>query len=523
MSLALIFVVVAGGIAARAAFQKKSTDTTATPTPVVTLLSLKEYAKNGRTVTANGTVSSLQQVDLKAQATGKITKVAVSLGQKVYTGQTLATIDSGNAAAALTSAMGMLEQARANYNKLLAGASSEQINVTQKSVDAAQAALDSANTSLATTKAQQDTAVQNALTTLLNTPLTATPGTSNLDTAVPTITGSLSGIDQGSYKITLYQTGIGMKFQTSGLESVIGDVKTQAVPLGTKGLLIQFPSGPAVSDTWTIAIPNTSSPLYTANNNAYETSLRTRDSAIAAAQAQVVAATSALAQAKASLIQQQAQARPADVQAAQASITSAQGQVQAAQVAYRNTLVQAPFDGTVSALPVKTADVVSNGQLVATVVNQGGLQVKVFLSNDDLKFVAANFQALIGTTNATGTVTNVASSVDPNSKTGEVDIAISSPATSGLTVGQNVSVSISGSTGQGSSSILLPIQTVKFTPDGKAFVYTLSKDNKAEEVAVTTGSVQGETVEITGGINPDQSILSNAYAVSAGDSVQIQK
>ena len=67
-----------------------------------------------------------------------------------------------------------------------------------------------------------------------------------------------------------------------------------------------------------------------------------RDAAEALAQGQ-------LDSAQAALVQLQAQARPADVQAAQAQILTAQGQVQAGSAAYQNTLITAPFDGTVSA------------------------------------------------------------------------------------------------------------------------------------------------------------------------------
>jgi RND family efflux transporter MFP subunit len=370
---------------------------------------------------------------------------------------------------------------------------------------------------LANVKISQDTTVQNSYSTLLNTAIAAVPGSGNSGNVTPTISGTYNGTDQGQYVVSIYSTGEGLKFKSTGLEAALGDVKNQPVALGTNGLYIQFSATPSAGDSWTIAIPNTFSASYVPNYNAYQSAQKTRDSAIAAAQGQ-------LDSAQAALIQLQAQARPADVQAAQAQILIAQGQVQAASAAYENTLIKTPFDGDISALPVKLADLVTAGQKIVSVVNQGGLQIKVFVSAGDLAFIKTGAVVQIGDTKATGTVSNIAGSVDASTKTAEADIAVTNPADSGLTVGQNVAVIIlGGSATVQNDEYILPLQAVKLTPDDKAFVYILDSSGKAQEVAVTIGSVDGEHVEVTSGLSNDMQIVSNAYDVSAGDTVEIQK
>lgn len=502
-------VIIIAAIAGQAARKQQGGGAATDAKPLEQLLQVKNYSQSTHTVSANGTVESLNQVDLKSQSSGKITRINVKVGDHVRTGQVLAAIDPGTAGAALTSAQGGLAQAQANLAKLLAGASSEQI-------DAAKVAVDNATTALANTKTSMDTAVQNSFSSLLNSGLTAVAGSSNLGSAAPTISGTYTGSAQGEYNISIYATGSGLKFQSSGLETAFGDVKSQPVALGKLGLYLQFSATPQTSDTWTIAIPNTYSAAYVANNNAYQSALKARDTAVAAAQGQ-------LNSAEASLVQLQAQARPADVQAAQAQVQIAQGQVQAASAAYQNTLIVAPFDGIVSALPIKFADVVSPGQKMASLVSQGGLQIKVFVSGADLPFIQLGGTVKIGTSQATGTVTNLAPSVDATSRTAETDIAVINPASSGLTVGQNVAVQILGSaTAAKTDSYVLPLQAVKLTADGRTLVYILDSQSKAQEVAVTTGKVDGEQVEVTSGITNDMQILSNAYDVTAGDTVEIQ-
>jgi RND family efflux transporter MFP subunit len=283
-------------------------------------------------------------------------------------------------------------------------------------------------------------------------------------------------------------------------------------------LFIQFSTTDIPSNnTWTIDIPNTQSSTYTTNNNTYQTALQTQSSSITAAQ-------NAIAQAQAALDLKKSQARPAEVQAAQAQILTAQGQIQSAQAALENTITRAPFNGVISAVPIKFADLVTVGSNVVSIVSPKGLQVKIFVSNTDLLSVHPGEATKIGKGEVAGTVTNVSPSVSATSKTAEVDISIDEPSASGLTIGQNVLVVIVGkdNTATTSNTFLLPIQAVKITPDGHNYVYTLNDSSKAKQIEVTVGKVDGEHVEVTGGIDNNVNILSNAYGISEGDEAKVQ-
>lgn len=499
-------------LAARGLHKPPASDNSQSSKPVSQLMSVRDFAQAGSLVSANGTVESLEQADLRSQATGKVTRINVVVGQHVVKGQVLAALEQQSQAAALTSARGALAQAQANYNRVLSGASNEDINLAQVAVDTAQAALTN-------TQKQQQVAVGNAYEALLNSGLTAVAGGGNLDAVTATVSGAYDAQETGEYKITLYSAGDGMHFQTSGLESVSGLVKTTPQTIGKRGLFIQFSSTSAsTNDTWTITIPNTQSASYVANNNAYQAALETQKSAVEAAQNAVLSAQAALDLKKAT-------ARPADVQAAEAQVLIAQGQVQAAQAALDNTIISAPFNGIISAVPVKFADLVTAGSNVVSIVSQGGLQVKIFVSDIDLGSIHVGDSAGIGKNSATGTVANVAPNVSAVSKTAEVDVSIDDPAKSGLTIGQNVEVTVKGKT-TGSAlenSFLLPLQAVKITPDGHNYVYTLDQNSKAQEIEVSVGKVDGEHVLVINGLTSDMKILSNAYGVSAGDEVEIQK
>src|SRR3989338_5296657 len=122
-----------------------------------------------QTVLATGQITSVTDLNLSFKISGVVARLNAIVGTKVKAGQILANLDQKDALATLSSAKASLAQAQANYQKTLEGATSEEIEVTQRSVDSAKVTLENARTSLNNVKNQQKTLVLNALTTLLNT------------------------------------------------------------------------------------------------------------------------------------------------------------------------------------------------------------------------------------------------------------------------------------------------------------------------------------------------------------------
>lgn len=310
-----------------------------------------------QTVLATGQVVSGTDLSLSFQTSGTIKSIRVKEGDQVRAGQVLAALDQANLLAGLTSARGALAQAQANYDKVLAGASNEQIKVQEKAVAAAQVTLDNARAALVNARAEQETAVDNAYSTLLNTSIAAIAQPGNTGATAPAISGAYTGKEEGMYKIIINNTSSGMKFLASGLEFFMGGVGAAPTPLGTHGLYIQFLSTPSLSDSWIVYIPNTYSSSYITNYNAYQAALKAKDTAIIKDQATINSSRVELDQAQASLDQLRAKARPADINAAQAAILSAQGQMAAAQAAIANASLIAPASGTITSVDIKLGEV----------------------------------------------------------------------------------------------------------------------------------------------------------------------
>jgi len=117
------------------------------------------------TVLATGQVVSGTDLDLSFQGSGITRRVLVKEGDKVIQGQLLAALDQSSALAALTTVKGALAQAQANYDKLLAGATQQNIQVYKDSALVAEQDLKTANNSSLNYLNDAYTKIYNAYTT----------------------------------------------------------------------------------------------------------------------------------------------------------------------------------------------------------------------------------------------------------------------------------------------------------------------------------------------------------------------
>lgn len=295
-----------------------------TVTDIAKVSNLKE------TVLATGQVVSNTDLNLSFNSTGNVKSIKVKVGDKVKAGQVLATLDQGAEQAALTSARGALAAAQARLKKTIEGASNEEIALSQVTLNQ--------------TKLTQETLVNNAYQSLLNSTPEAVPedGTTNYNP--PIISGTYNLGKEGKIYLKVYYSSGGRSFVVSGLAEGTGLVDSiTPQPIGNSGLYIKFPIYSSSDvDTWVIDIPNKKAPDYLANYNAYQ-------STISQAKFSVDQRTAELALKKAS-------ARSSDIDLANADILSAKGQVEAAESRYNDTIITAPADGTITKLDVKIGE-----------------------------------------------------------------------------------------------------------------------------------------------------------------------
>jgi HlyD family secretion protein len=452
-----------------------------------------------QTVLSTGQVVSGTDLSLSFKASGVVERVNVKEGEKAQKGQILGSLSQRDQLASLTSARGTLAQAQANYNKVLAGSSNEDVAVSQ-------VALDNAKSVLENTEKQQQVLVDNAYKALLNSGLSAIAGNGNTASVTATISGTYTDTKQGVYKVSIYSTGAGLRFKLDGLETSDGPADVTPQPMGTKGLYIQFSDKYVPSNnTWTVSIPNTQASTYVTNYNAYQAALETQRTSIAAAKNSVSSAQAALDLKK-------AQARPADVQAAQAQILSASGQVLAAEASLENTVVRAPADGTITKVDVKVGEQSTALKEVFVLQDVDNLHAESFVSEANIaslkpgQAVDYTFDTLGADRHFKGTI----EFVNPSSVVNQGVVNFKVIATMekvpeikpGMTANMTVLIS------EKENVLAIPLRAIISNGSKKVRVIDNSEKKTYHEVEVTTGlEADGGVIEVLSGLNDGQEIV----------------
>jgi HlyD family secretion protein len=384
----ILIVIILGGY-----FWYKNSNTNTGTVQYITQDAVKETIS--QTITGTGQVSTSNQLDLKPQTDGRIIKLNIQQNQKVKAGQTLAIMDQQTAANSLAQAQANFATAQANYDKLLAGATANSIQAQKLNIQSAQSALDQAKKSFNNTATSQQQLVDRALSTLLNSGLSAQP--SNADsTATVTISGNYLGTEKGSFIISLYQTGNGTYYSVSGLSDESGAVNRGiAQPIG-KGLYITFSTTGTLYDytTWTMDVPNTQGSSYLSNANSYNSAVQNQEQALDQAQNSIDSAQNNLDKANLSLENLMTPPTDTDIASSKAQITSARAQVLNAQTTYDSTVLKAPFDGIIASVNYSAGDKITAGTAVATVITDKQI-AKISLNEVDVAKIKLEDKAIL--------------------------------------------------------------------------------------------------------------------------------
>lgn len=460
-----------------------------TQLPSVRVLTADDDADSS--ITTSGQVQSAMSATISSQTSGVLESVPVVIGQQVSRGETLAAFANQSQQASVRQARANLQSSRANLAELKSGARPEEVANAELSVESAETNLAEArqqffNTDLQAYLADGDQAVRSG------------------DLSSPTISGTYTGDERGSYRIELYpsDTKSGYSFRYTGLENGIGTVSTDTPqPLGKRGLYIQFPDDFAKSRLlrWTVPIPNTRSQQFVSAQSRYQ-------------QAQT-----RLEEAKNNSNLTKSGPRSEQIDAAQSQVRAAQASLEQAQAQLDKTTVQAPFAGTVLSVPVDPGAYVGVGQPIAKLVNRSELEVQAYLAPENVNSISVGDPVRINS-EGSGRVTAIAPAVDTDTGSIEVRVAANADTASDLIPGTYADLRFQS--GAASSSLSqLPLSAVK-TSAGGSFVLAVSSSNILKQVPIEVGDVSDSIIRVRSDL-PEQPIVRDASGLSAGQEVTI--
>ena len=195
--------------------------------------------------------------------------------------------------------------------------------------------------------------------------------------------------------------------------------------------------------------------------------------------------------------------------AASARVRVAQAQLGASQARIGRLDVRAPTAGLILARSVEVGQIVSPGSGGLFRLARGGeMEMRASLSQQDLALVRAGMAATVQPIGLdrtfAGRIWQVSPVIDPNSRQGEVRIAI--PYDPSIRPGGFAEARISAG---GTTAPLLPQSAVLSDEDGN-YVYIINAKNEVERRAITVGSVNDEGVTVTSGLTGQESIVQSA-------------
>ncbi len=373
-----------------------------------------------QTVEVTGTVESADDINLNFAASGRVGAVLVKIGDQVKANQILARLSAGDVASQVADAQAALDVAKSNLAQLMAGASSEDINVTQRELENAKTTYQTALDSLANLQQTSDEEMNNYRTVGINT----------LSDKYFAIQYSLDivkdAIIDDAADTYLYVTDIQLLNNSKDLyvrvlkqnETLVPYIekakttKNQADILAALGVLKQSLEMTAdlVSDTYDLMLVTVINDVYTSTIvTNFKTSLNTQSSTlntaitsvqtaasnitnketyyqgqITAANNSVTAALNSLNLAQARLDLKQAPARSFEIDVAQANIRRAQATVARYYSMMSDTMIKAPVDGIVTKINVDVGEQSSVSQEAISMIGLSNTQVKVDVPESDI-------------------------------------------------------------------------------------------------------------------------------------------
>jgi len=195
--------------------------------------------------------------------------------------------------------------------------------------------------------------------------------------------------------------------------------------------------------------------------------------------------------------------------AANAQVRVAQAQLAATRAEIGRLNVTAPTSGLILARNVEAGQVVGPGSGALFRMAEGGaMELRAQMSQQDLAFVRVGMPAtvrIIGSDqDLSGSVWQVSPVIDPQSRLGEVRIAI--PYSPGIRPGGFAEARISGGA---TTAPLLPQSAVLSDSKGN-YVYIVNAKNEVERRGIKIGTVDGEGVTIAEGLNGTEAVVLSA-------------
>lgn len=383
-----------------------------------------------QTVQVTGEVVSSADVDLKFEGAGRIKAVSAKVGDVVKANDILATLDDRNERVRVQSAQASLQSAQANLDRLVNGATPEDVRVAEVAVTNAEIALGQARQALEDTKVSNAAGLEKAqadmdgqIETLF---LKASTAMQVLKNDVFDGAGNLRTDFWTTNTVLATQTALNYGFARSDFAKMETDLATyrlanragkdallpallteaksvrQSVQTATDLMQISTPNGQTTQAAFDTRKANVRAAWVDMNSavNATEsqkqlvgTTVASNSAALNAAEQNVRTYEGSLESAKASLALKKAPATSYDLSSARASVTQASAALGEASIALDRTRIRAPYDGTIAAVLGRIGSTVTSNDVILKLHGNDVYEIEADVPETDIAKLRVGMKA----------------------------------------------------------------------------------------------------------------------------------
>lgn len=418
--------------------------------PYVTAKAVVQDIK--QTVEVTGQVESADDIDLNFLRSGIIYNINAKVGQKVTAGQVLASLRAGDVSSQVADARAAVAIAESSLAEVLAGISTEDLEVLKEEVAAAEVAYQTALDSLTDLEDAKEQEMAN-LITVGNNVLNDKP--SQIQYALDIVEDAIMDSDAQYYLYVLNQSTFldaRIKYNTAkeSLDNFLATLNPsanfdKAVLLNSLDNLSSVLNDALVSvnaafDTMLVTIENSEytpsvisgfktnfntqantistaiASVQTASNNIrnkdiyYQTQINSANNSIASA-------LSSLNLAKAKLKSKEAPPRDFEIESAKANVRRAQATLNRYLSDLSETVIKAPVDGTITKVNFDAGENSSASQPVISMIGESKLQIEVNVPESDITKITVgdNVEITLDAFSSTEKFAGVVTFIDPAS------------------------------------------------------------------------------------------------------------
>lgn len=375
-----------------------------------------------QTVQVTGEVVSSADIDLRFESSGRIRTVSAKVGDVVKQGDLLATIDDRNEGIRVMSARASLQSAQANLQRVLSGATNEDVNVLEVAVTNAEVSLTQSSQTLEDARSsgaaslrkaygdldgQMETLFQKASSSMQALKIDVYDGSGQLryDVSSPdfslqsrallTYSSAQTSIIAMESAISAYRTSTTDAERDSRSAVILENAKKVrdaaqsanalmqvSVPIGGTTAAAFATRQASVRSVWIDM--NTSINSAESQKLLVASTITTNTASINAADKAVRAAEGALESAKANLAFKKAPATQYDVASARASVSQASASLSEASLAYEKTRIRAPFAGTIASVTGRVGSTVTAADVILKLHGEDVYEVEASVPETDV-------------------------------------------------------------------------------------------------------------------------------------------